>query len=257
MKNAKTRVVVVPMFAALRKGSFGRKGRKGSKGSISPGRGEEITLSISGPNDLPTYNNSVGPPPQSSVGPPPSRDRRTAPPPQSSVGPPPSRDRRTARNPWGRPGGSTRAAGGGGWAAGGGQQQRQPLTPAREAHEDDGPEGEHPARFCALAFVGCVIGFTVEIWQNGWEFQPFWCGTCDEGVQTGGACNEDGTLCEANILLGPAYAAMVRSGGKLDRLIFDEGEWWRVLSCNWLHGGLLHLAMNMFALRNLGVLSAG
>ena len=46
---------------------------------------------------------------------------------------------------------------------------------------------------------------------------------------------------------------MVRSGGKLDRLIFDEGEWWRVLSCNWLHGGLLHFAMNMFALRNLGV----
>ena len=225
------------MFAGLRKGSIGRKG---SKGSISPGRGDEITLTISGPNDLPTYNRSVGPPPQSSVGPPRS--------------PPPSH--RTARSPWGRPVGSTRAAGGGGWAAGGGQQQRQPLTPTRttrEVHEDDGQEGAHPARFCALAFAGCVIGFTVEIWQNGWEFQPFWCGTCDDGVQTGGACNEDGTPCEANILLGPAYAAMVRSGGKLDRLIFDEGEWWRVLSCNWLHGGLLHLAMNMFALRNLGV----
>ena len=26
-----------------------------------------------------------------------------------------------------------------------------------------------------------------------------------------------------------------------------------MLSCNWLHGGLLHFAMNMFALRNLGV----
>ena len=93
------------MFAAgLRKG---RKGSKGSKGSISPGRGDEITLTISGPNDLPTYNSSVGPPLQPSVGPP-----------RSAVGPPPSR--RTARNPWGRPVGSTRAAGGGGWAAGGG-----------------------------------------------------------------------------------------------------------------------------------------
>ena len=220
-------------------GMFAGKGSIGRKGSISPGRVEEITLSIYGPND-----NSVGPPHS------------------------PPCDRHTAQNPWGRPVGSTRAAGCGGRVAGGGLQQpvvrvyqQRPAAAAsssggqqqrREAHEDDGQEGAHPARFCALAFAGCVIGFTVEIWQNGWGFQPFWCGTCD-GVQTGGACNEDGTPCEANILLGPTYAAMVRSGGKLDRLIFDEGEWWRVLSCNWLHGGLLHLAMNMLALRNLGV----
>ena len=26
-----------------------------------------------------------------------------------------------------------------------------------------------------------------------------------------------------------------------------------MLTCNWLHGGLLHLGMNMLALRNLGV----
>ena len=120
----------------------------------------------------------------------------------------------------------------------------QAVWEAEEAKEDT-----HPVRFCALAFVGCVIGFTLEIQQNGWAFQPVWCGSCDDGT----ACNEDGTPCEANLLLGPSYAAMVRSGGKLDRLIFDEGEWWRVLSCNWLHGGLLHFAMNMFALYNLGV----
>ena len=215
------------------------------RSSISPGKIEEITMTISGPNDLPTSDNSVGPPPQ------------------SSAGPPPSRDSRTARTPWGRPVGSTRAAGGGGWAAGGGLQQRQPLTPTRtreaqedDRQEDDGQEDDrHPARFCALAFAGCVAGFTVEIWQNGWEFQPFWCGTCDDGAQAGGACNEDGTPCEANVLFGPAHAAMVRSGGKLDRLIFEQGEWWRVLSCNWLHGGLLHLGMNMLALRNLGAAS--
>ena len=46
-----------------------------------------------------------------------------------------------------------------------------------------------------------------------WEFQPVWCSSCDDGT----ACNEDGTPCEANLLLGPSHDAMVRSGGKLDR----------------------------------------
>ena len=75
-------------------GMFAGKGSIGRKGSISPGRVEEITLSIYGPND-----NSVGPPHS------------------------PPRDRHTAQNPWGRPVGSTRAAGGGGRVAGGGLQQ--------------------------------------------------------------------------------------------------------------------------------------
>ena len=200
----------------------------GSK--VKPGRADEVSLSIFGPDDTRSF---VGPP----------------------SNPPPSRDK---RSPWGRrPLVRTRPVGGGGWSAGGGSgQQRQPLTPIGTAptgaHENDGQDA-HPVRFCVLALIGCVIGFTVEIWQNGWEFQPFWCGTCDDGS----VCNEDGTPCEANILLGPAYEAMVRSGGKLDKLIFDKGEWWRVLTCNWLHGGLLHLGMNMFALRNLGERPAG
>ena len=25
----------------------------------------------------------------------------------------------------------------------------------------------------------------------------------------------------------------------------ENGEWWRVVACNWLHAGLIHLAMNM------------
>jgi rhomboid protease GluP len=31
-----------------------------------------------------------------------------------------------------------------------------------------------------------------------------------------------------------------------------EGQWWRILSATFLHFGLLHIAMNMFALRDLG-----
>jgi membrane associated rhomboid family serine protease len=31
-------------------------------------------------------------------------------------------------------------------------------------------------------------------------------------------------------------------------LLVDQGEWWRVLTAAFLHGGLLHLAFNMYAL---------
>jgi membrane associated rhomboid family serine protease len=31
-----------------------------------------------------------------------------------------------------------------------------------------------------------------------------------------------------------------------------EGEWWRLLTCTFLHGGLIHLAVNMWSLRILG-----
>ncbi|MFN7981638.1 MAG: rhomboid family intramembrane serine protease [Vicinamibacterales bacterium] len=33
--------------------------------------------------------------------------------------------------------------------------------------------------------------------------------------------------------------------------VFGLGRWWTVLSASWLHGGLLHLVMNMMSVRNL------
>ena len=35
--------------------------------------------------------------------------------------------------------------------------------------------------------------------------------------------------------------------------IFEGGEWWRLLMCNWLHSGVLHLGLNMGGLYSLGV----
>jgi len=33
--------------------------------------------------------------------------------------------------------------------------------------------------------------------------------------------------------------------------VFLRGRWWTILSASWLHGGLLHLVMNMMSVRNL------
>jgi membrane associated rhomboid family serine protease len=57
---------------------------------------------------------------------------------------------------------------------------------------------------------------------------------------TGGWLFADGALC------GHA----VGGGGQV--ILSDGGEWWRVISSGFLHGGIIHLALNMFVLFILG-----
>ena len=46
-------------------------------------------------------------------------------------------------------------------------------------------------------------------------------------------------------------AVLDRAGG-LSGLDLVRGEWWRLLTCCFVHAGLLHLGMNLYALKNLG-----
>jgi membrane associated rhomboid family serine protease len=47
---------------------------------------------------------------------------------------------------------------------------------------------------------------------------------------------------------------LVKWGSNLPRKTLGAGEWWRLLTSSFLHGNLLHLAMNMFALWQAGQL---
>jgi rhomboid protease GluP len=46
---------------------------------------------------------------------------------------------------------------------------------------------------------------------------------------------------------------LVDFGAKYGYGIFVEGQWWRLITAGFLHGGLLHIGMNMWVLYDLGV----
>src|SRR3972149_6578828 len=53
-------------------------------------------------------------------------------------------------------------------------------------------------------------------------------------------------------VLSPRASSLEALGACIPELILREGEWWRMLCPLFLHGGLLHIFMNMSALRNIG-----
>jgi membrane associated rhomboid family serine protease len=62
----------------------------------------------------------------------------------------------------------------------------------------------------------------------------------------GGALFDQGALCGNAVGLGGTCG--------FPPIATDGGEWWRIISGGFLHGGFLHLALNMFVLYILGTL---
>ena len=54
-------------------------------------------------------------------------------------------------------------------------------------------------------------------------------------------------------MLGPRMAVLDAMGAKNDVAIFEGGEWWRLLTCGWLHAGILHWLLNAAGVAALGV----
>ena len=55
-----------------------------------------------------------------------------------------------------------------------------------------------------------------------------------------------------NPTFGPTREVLVRLGAKRADLIVEQGQFYRLISSWWLHGGILHWVVNMLALINLG-----
>lgn len=56
--------------------------------------------------------------------------------------------------------------------------------------------------------------------------------------------------------LAPDFEIGVRFGASGALIVFDYGRWWTILSAGWLHGGLLHIAFNMYWVHQLGPVMA-
>jgi len=86
-------------------------------------------------------------------------------------------------------------------------------------------------------------------------FVPFVIGTCIVmyglslvlTLALGGSIGRGGLFS----MLSPDGSAILLLGASGYLPVFDLGRWWTVLSAGWLHGGLLHLAMNMMVMRQL------
>ena len=53
-------------------------------------------------------------------------------------------------------------------------------------------------------------------------------------------------------LLSPGIESLFVLGASGAVPVFGYGRWWTVLSASWLHGGILHIVLNMLSVRNLG-----
>lgn len=108
----------------------------------------------------------------------------------------------------------------------------------------------HRPVWCVVAAVGCTLLLILEVQHNGWVVQPL---TCPTVAANGQPAFADGSACEANLMLGPSIRTLEAMGAKNDVLIFEGHEWWRLLSCCWLHAGAFHLLLNLLSIFALGV----
>lgn len=56
-----------------------------------------------------------------------------------------------------------------------------------------------------------------------------------------------------NPLLGPSSTSLQKMGALDVSKVVDDHQGWRLLSCNWLHGGVLHILANMLSLLVIGI----
>jgi rhomboid protease GluP len=89
-----------------------------------------------------------------------------------------------------------------------------------------------------FAFAPLVVGACVTLWAA----------TLLMSMAGGGGIGSGGLLSA----LSPNSNVLILFGASGAYPVFIEGHWWTVLSAGWLHAGLLHVAMNMYWVWQMG-----
>ena len=122
-------------------------------------------------------------------------------------------------------GGAMPAQAGKSEATRGGGQAAQAVTAAAAQYEDEEPKPPFP-RFCFLIVLANCAALARCVQLEDWQLQPM----------------------SVNPMLGPSAKVLTDMGAKVTTMIVKDGQWWRLASAMFLHGGVIHLFANMFGM---------
>ncbi|KAG2585553.1 RHOMBOID-like protein 2 [Panicum virgatum] len=101
--------------------------------------------------------------------------------------------------------------------------------------------------------VACIAVFAAEMFVND-------CPRHGSALGGGAGCVASGFLrrfafqpLRENPLLGPSSATLEKMGALNWAKVVHEHQGWRLISCIWLHAGLVHLIVNMLSLLFIGI----
>jgi membrane associated rhomboid family serine protease len=89
---------------------------------------------------------------------------------------------------------------------------------------------KHEAHFLHFICLVCTVVFLWQMGEANWEFAGS----------------------EENPMLGPSARSMVYAGGQVTGCMINQGQWWRLISTQFLHAGFVHLIGNLVTLLILG-----
>jgi membrane associated rhomboid family serine protease len=109
---------------------------------------------------------------------------------------------------------------------GGGDGLDQPLM--RRSRGESAPlrYGSNKVWLSTVLIFLNVAAFFVEMTVNKWKFAPL----------------------SQNFLIGPTAEGLVKAGAQTTFCITGEHQYWRLVTAAFLHGGIIHLLVNMYAL---------
>ncbi|XP_047048878.1 RHOMBOID-like protein 2 [Lolium rigidum] len=139
--------------------------------------------------------------------------------------------------------------------ANGAEKGRAPPAPAG-AGAYGGYEGAGDRKWwpwlVPTVIVACIAVFVVEMWVND-------CPKHGSALGPGQPCVA-GFLrrfsfqpLRENPLLGPSSATLAKMGALDWNKVVHQNQGWRLISCIWLHAGLIHLLVNMLSLLFIGI----
>jgi membrane associated rhomboid family serine protease len=84
--------------------------------------------------------------------------------------------------------------------------------------------------FTYIFMIICTVFLILSFGLNKWKMAPI----------------------SSNPMIGPDMCTLIRLGAKSAPLIFEDNEWWRLVSPMVLHAGFIHYALNMLTLLFIG-----